>query len=92
MKLPCLLLTIAIAAITMLSSAVRAFSSRSSAAVVRLSSASFVGRAAVTTTTFRPMSSGGEPDTSVVETCRQKIQDALETKDVKVTGTQTVIC
>lgn len=37
-----------------------------------------------TSTTARFMSS--EPDTSVVETCTQKIGNALDTSDVKVTG------
>jgi hypothetical protein len=36
---------------------------------------------------WRTMSTtGGEPDTSVVETCREKIQSALDALDVKVTG------
>jgi len=35
---------------------------------------------------LRPMSTGGEPDTSVVDTCTQKIKDALEATDVKVVG------
>lgn len=30
--------------------------------------------------------SSDAPDTSVVDVCTQKIQDALETKEVKVTG------
>ena len=37
-------------------------------------------------TLFRPMSMGSGPDTSVVDTCQQKIKDALEATDVKVVG------
>lgn len=32
------------------------------------------------------MSSADAPDTSIVDICSQKIKDALEAKDVKVTG------
>mmetsp|Transcript_42756 Transcript_42756/g.103189 ORF Transcript_42756/g.103189 Transcript_42756/m.103189 type:complete len:170 (-) Transcript_42756:2441-2950(-) len=32
------------------------------------------------------MSSTSSPDTSIVDVCQQKIQDALQTTDVKVTG------
>jgi hypothetical protein len=41
--------------------------------------------------TARPMSSAGAggPDTSVVDTCLKKIQAALGSDDVKVTGTST---
>lgn len=34
----------------------------------------------------RSMSSADAPDTSIVDICSQKIKDALDAKDVKVTG------
>ena len=40
----------------------------------------------------RAMSSEDGPDTSIVDICQQKIQDALEAKSVKVTGTFLVCC
>ena len=61
--------------ITMLSAAVRAFGTSS---VVRYAPRSFA--------VVRSMSTTGEPDTSVVATCQEKIQAALDTSNVKVTG------
>ena len=42
--------------------------------------------------TTRYMSSPSEEQTSVVDTCREKIVKALETDDVKVLGTYRCMC
>jgi hypothetical protein len=72
--------------VIMFSSVARAFSTyavKSPALQPRL----FSG--VLTTQTARPMSSAGAsgPDTSVVDTCLKKIQAALGSDNVKVTGT-----
>jgi hypothetical protein len=38
-------------------------------------------------TATRQFSTANGPDTTIVQTCQQKIQDALSATDVKVTGT-----
>jgi acid stress-induced BolA-like protein IbaG/YrbA len=45
-----------------------------------------VGRTATPRAAFARAMSSDAPDTSVVDICTQKIQDALETTEVKVTG------
>ena len=57
------------------------FGARAFSAVARQARPRFV---AATSSTARFMSS--EPDTSVVDTCTEKISTALETSEVKVTG------
>lgn len=66
--------------ILMFSSAARAFSSTAKPALL-------FRQHAAAARTLRPMSTtGGEPDTSVVDVCLKKIQEALGSDDVKVTG------
>lgn len=62
--------------VTMLSASVRAFGTKAPA---------FIRSAPRSVPVARGMSTS-EPDTTVVDTCQQKIQTALETTDVKVTG------
>ena len=48
-----------------------------------------------TTAPLSPFARGmstSEPDTSVVDTCQEKIQAALDTDNVKVTGKLNVYC
>ncbi|KAL7569294.1 hypothetical protein ACA910_016841 [Epithemia clementina (nom. ined.)] len=47
---------------------------------------SFVGKTTTNTVVVPRYFSTGSPETSVVEICKQKIQDALEADEVKVTG------
>ena len=61
----------------MLSTIVRSFSVQSS----KLAHRTTIGGSST-----RRMSTPAGADTSIVETCRQKIAAALETEDVKVTG------
>ena len=62
--------------VIMLSASVRAFGTKAP---------TFLRSAPRCVTVARGMSTS-EPDTSVVDTCQQKIKTALEAVDVKVTG------
>lgn len=65
----------------MLTAAARAFGTKAPSFIVRSARGYLTGAVA------RSMSTS-EPDTSIVDTCQGKIQEALEADDVKVTGTE----
>ena len=58
-----------------------------SASIQRTSAVSYTQQQLTSPLTTRYMSSPSEEQTSVVDTCREKIVKALETDDVKVLGT-----
>lgn len=88
-------------AIIMFTSVARAFSTRAVrpaflATGPRAGNSMFVSSSSATKTTARQLSTDGggggddsatAPDTSVVDVCQKKIQDALQADTVKVTGT-----
>jgi len=64
-----------------------------SASIQRSAAVSYTQQTSLSTPlTTRYMSSPSEEQTSVVDTCREKIAKALETDDVKVLGTLLQLC
>ena len=67
-------------------------SKSTAASIQRTSAVSYTQQQLTSPLTTRYMSSPSEEQTSVVDTCREKIVKALETDDVKVLGTYLLCC